>query len=60
MRTILTALAASTQNEKDTVMLTEHVRCALKRQICFQYCFGINLLPAYIRKRKRDPVWRKG
>ncbi|WP_445222844.1 type III secretion system export apparatus subunit SctV (plasmid) [Bradyrhizobium sp. Pa8] len=48
MRTILTALVASAQNEKDTVMLTEHVRCALKRQICFQYCIGINLLPAYI------------
>ncbi|MDK1492991.1 type III secretion system export apparatus subunit SctV [Sinorhizobium sp. 7-81] len=47
MRTILTALLEWGQKEKDTVLLTEHVRCALKRQICFQYC-SMNLLPAYI------------
>ncbi|MDK1378220.1 MULTISPECIES: type III secretion system export apparatus subunit SctV [unclassified Sinorhizobium] len=47
MRTILTALLEWGQKEKDIVLLTEHVRCALKRQICFQYC-SMNLLPAYI------------
>lgn len=48
MRTILNALVQSGQSEKDTVLLTEHVRIALKRQICFQNCAGLNLLPAYI------------
>ncbi|WP_426441429.1 type III secretion system export apparatus subunit SctV [Bradyrhizobium genosp. P] len=48
MRTILNALVQSGQSEKDTILLTEHVRIALKRQICFQHCAGMNLLPAYI------------
>lgn len=48
MRTILNALVQSGQSEKDTVLLTEHVRIALKRQICFQNCAGMNVLPAYI------------
>lgn len=48
MRTILNALVQSGQGEKDTVLLTEHVRIALKRQICFQNCAGMNVLPAYI------------
>lgn len=48
MRTILNALVQSGQSEKDTVLLTEHVRIALKRQICFHNCAGMNVLPAYI------------
>lgn len=48
MRTILTALIEWGQKEKDIVLLTEHVRCALKRQICFRHSVGSNLLPAYI------------
>ncbi|MER8982442.1 type III secretion system export apparatus subunit SctV [Mesorhizobium sp. M0870] len=48
MRTIATALVEWGQKEKDTVLLTEHVRCALKRQICFRHSVGRNLLPAYI------------
>ncbi|RUV82106.1 EscV/YscV/HrcV family type III secretion system export apparatus protein [Mesorhizobium sp. M1A.F.Ca.IN.020.06.1.1] len=48
MRTILTALVEWAQKEKDTVLLTEHVRCALKRQICFRHSVGGKLLPAYI------------
>ncbi|MES0139404.1 type III secretion system export apparatus subunit SctV [Mesorhizobium sp. M0016] len=48
MRTIATALVEWGQKEKDTVLLTEHVRCALKRQICFRHSAGRNLLPAYI------------
>ncbi|QND62154.1 type III secretion system export apparatus subunit SctV [Mesorhizobium huakuii] len=48
MRTILTALVEWGQKEKDTVLLTEHVRCALKRQICFRHSVGRTLLPAYI------------
>lgn len=48
MRTILAALVERAQNEKDVVLLTEHVRCALKRQLCIPYCIGMNLLPAYL------------
>ncbi|MBA1139459.1 type III secretion system export apparatus subunit SctV [Mesorhizobium neociceri] len=47
MRTILTALVEWGQKEKDNVLLTEHVRCALKREICFRHSDG-NVLPAYI------------
>ncbi|GLS30845.1 type III secretion protein V [Mesorhizobium albiziae] len=48
MRTILTALVEWGQKEKDNVLLTEHVRCALKREICFRHSDGMNVLPAYI------------
>ncbi|WP_429033824.1 MULTISPECIES: type III secretion system export apparatus subunit SctV [unclassified Bradyrhizobium] len=48
MRTILAALVERAQSEKDIVLLTEHVRCALKRQLCIPYCIGMNLLPAYL------------
>ena len=48
MRTILTALIDWGQKEKDTVLLTEYVRGALKRQICYRYSSGMNILPAYV------------
>ncbi|WP_353642800.1 type III secretion system export apparatus subunit SctV [Mesorhizobium sp. WSM2239] len=48
MRAILTALVEWGPKEKDTVLLTEHVRCALKRQICFRHSVGRTVLPAYI------------
>lgn len=48
MRTILAALVERAQNERDVILLTEHVRCALRRQICIPYCIGMNLLPAYL------------
>jgi type III secretion protein V len=48
MRAILTALCDWGQKEKDTVLLTEHVRGALKRQICYRFAGGMNSLPAYL------------
>ena len=48
MRAILTALCDWGQKEKDTVLLTEHVRGALKRQICYRFAAGLNTLPAYL------------
>jgi type III secretion protein V len=48
MRAILTALIDWGQKEKDTVLLTEYVRGALKRQICYRYSSGMNILPAYV------------
>jgi len=48
MRAILTALIDWGQKEKDTVLLTEHVRGALKRQICYRHSSGLNIIPAYV------------
>jgi len=59
MRAILNTLVQWGQNEKDTVLLTEYVRGALKRQICFQHCAGTNLLPAYILTADVEDTVRK-
>jgi type III secretion protein V len=47
MRVILEALIDKGQREKDSVLLTEYVRIALKRYICFKYGTD-NLMPAYL------------
>ncbi|KWV58251.1 Low calcium response locus protein D [Bradyrhizobium macuxiense] len=59
MCAILNTLVQWGQNEKDTVLLTEYVRGALKRQICFQHCAGTNLLPAYILTPEVEDTVRK-
>ncbi|VIO70579.1 Invasion protein InvA [Bradyrhizobium ivorense] len=59
MRAILNTLVQWGQNEKDTVLLTEYVRGALKRQICHQHCAGTNLLPAYILTADVEDTVRK-
>jgi type III secretion protein V len=48
LRQILEALIDWGQKEKDTVLLTEYVRIALKRQISYQYGAGLNVLSAYM------------
>ncbi|MFC4160064.1 type III secretion system export apparatus subunit SctV [Chitinimonas lacunae] len=48
LRTVLEALIEWGQKEKDSVLLTEYVRTALKRQISYKYSSGQNLLPAYL------------
>ncbi len=48
LRTILEALVEWGQKEKDTVLLTEYVRGALKRHISHKYSAGRNMLPAYL------------
>jgi type III secretion protein V len=48
LRAILEALAEWGQKEKDTVLITEYARVALKRQISYQHCSGNNLLLAYL------------
>lgn len=58
MRTILAALVERAQIEKDIVLLTEHVRCALRRQLCIPYCIGMNLLPAYLLTPEVEDVVR--
>ncbi len=48
LRTILEALVEWGQKEKDSVLLTDYVRGALKRHISFKYASGQNMLPAYL------------
>jgi type III secretion protein V len=48
LRQILESLIDWGQKEKDTVLLTEYVRIALKRQISYRYGAGLNVLPAYL------------
>ncbi len=48
LRSILEALVEWGQKEKDSVLLTEYVRGALKRHISYKYSVGQNMLPAYL------------
>ena len=48
LRSILEALIEWSAKEKDTVMLTEYVRSALKRQISYMHSRGQNMLPAIL------------
>jgi type III secretion protein V len=48
LRAVMEALIEWGQKEKDSVMLTEYVRVALKRHISYRHSFGQNLLPAYL------------
>lgn len=48
LRQALEALIDWGQKEKDSVLLTEYVRIALKRQISYQYGGGMNVLSAYL------------
>ena len=48
LRTVLEALIEWGQKEKDSVLLTEYVRVALRRHISYKYSSGQNILPAYL------------
>lgn len=48
LRTIAEAMIEWGQKEKDTVLLSEHIRTALKRQISYKYTSGQNILPAHL------------
>ncbi len=48
LRTILEALAEWAQTEKDTVLLTEYIRSALKRYVSYKYSQGQSVLSVYI------------
>ncbi|MGI4847641.1 MAG: type III secretion system export apparatus subunit SctV, partial [Janthinobacterium lividum] len=48
VRAVMEALIEWGQKEKDSVMLTEYVRVALKRHISHKYSSGQNVLPAYL------------
>jgi type III secretion protein V len=48
LRTILEALIEWGQKEKDSVLLTEYIRSALKRHLSHKYSTAQNFLPAYL------------
>ncbi|MDR2441943.1 MAG: type III secretion system export apparatus subunit SctV [Deltaproteobacteria bacterium] len=59
LRSILEALIEWTPKEKDVIMLVEHVRGALKRQISYSYSSGLNLMPAIILDPQVEEAIRK-
>lgn len=59
LRSILEALIEWSPKEKDTVMLTEYVRSALKRQISYMYSKGQNMLPAVLLDPSVEETIRK-
>jgi type III secretion protein V len=58
LRAILEALVEWGQKEKDSVLLTEYVRGALKRHISHKYSAGRNMLPAYLLAPKVEETLR--
>lgn len=59
LRTILESLIEWAPKEKDTIMLTEYVRGGLKRQICYMYSKGYNMLPAVLLDPQVEELVRK-
>ncbi len=59
LRAILEALIEWAPKEKETIMLTEYVRGALKRQISYMYSKGHNMLPVVILDPNIEEVIRK-
>ena len=59
LRGILEALIEWSPKEKDIIMLTEYVRGALKRQICYMHSRGQNMLPAILLDPPVEETIRK-
>ena len=59
LRTILQALIEWAPKETDVVMLTEYVRSALKRQICYMHSKGQNMLPVILMEPQVEETIRK-
>ncbi len=59
LRGILEALIEWSAKEKDIIMLTEYVRGALKRQICYMHSRGQNMLPAILLDPPVEETIRK-
>lgn len=59
MKTILETVIEWGPREKDTVVLVEYVRAALKQYISFRFSGGQNLLPGYILTPEAEETIRK-
>jgi type III secretion protein V len=58
LRTVFEAFVEWGPKEKDTILLTEYVRGALRRQISFYYTRGQNTLPVYMLEPDCEDVIR--
>ncbi|NEX64228.1 EscV/YscV/HrcV family type III secretion system export apparatus protein [Noviherbaspirillum sp. 17J57-3] len=58
LRGITEAMIEWGQKEKDVVLLTEHIRTALKRQISYKCAGGQTMLPAYLLTPKVEEAVR--
>jgi type III secretion protein V len=59
LRSVMEALIEWAPKEKDVIMLVEHVRGALKRQISYALASGLNLLPAIVLDPQAEETIRK-
>ncbi len=59
LRLILEALAKWIPREQDIVLLTEYVRMAMARQICFRWADRNRLIPAYLLERHLEEAVRR-
>ena len=60
LREILESLVEWGQKEKDTVLLCEYIRGALKRYISYKHSSGQNILPAYLLNPDLEETIRNG
>lgn len=57
-RLVLEALAEWGGREQNAVLLTEHVRSGLKRQICHRYANSHRVVPVFIIERQTEEIVR--
>ncbi len=60
LRHILSAIVEWGAKEKDPILLVEHIRASLSRQISYQYSVGFNILPAFLLDSEVEETVRNG
>lgn len=60
LRQILSAIVEWGSKEKDPILLVEHLRSSLSRQISYQYSVGYNILPAFLLDNEIEEAVRNG
>jgi type III secretion protein V len=58
-RLVLEALTQWGEKEQNVVLLTEYVRAALRRQICFRYANPHRIVAAYLLERETEEIVRE-
>ena len=60
LRQLLSAIVEWGSKEKDPILLVEHLRATLSRQISYQYSVGYNILPAFLLDNALEETVRSG
>ena len=60
LKQILSAIVEWGAREKDPILLAEHIRTSLSRQISYQYSVGYNILPAFLLDSQVEETVRNG